>query len=131
MIVDSSALIAILFDEPASDRLLETILNAEHVRVSVATALEVSIVAVGRDGPAIESEVDLLFSRCRVELVPVDGVQLTLARNAFLTYGKGRHHPAKLNFGDCFSYALAKATGEPFLFKGDDFTHTDIVSALA
>lgn len=129
MVVDTSAFIAILFAEPEGVAFMAAIAAAEHVRVSAASAFEVSIVAVGRSGPAIESEVDALFARCGAEIVPLNLEHLQWARHAYRIFGKG-YHPARLNFGDCFSYALAKATGEPLLFKGDDFAKTDIVSAL-
>jgi ribonuclease VapC len=119
MVVDTSALLAILLKEA----------DAGHVRLSAATAIELNLVAISRGGAAAVQEVDLLLERCDAEIVPVHGDQVVLARNAFLTFGKGRH-PAKLNFGDCFSYALAKAYMEPLLYKGSDFAQTDIDPAL-
>jgi ribonuclease VapC len=130
MVVDTSAWIAILFSEPEGADFMAKIAASENVRVSAASAFEVSIVAVGRSGPAIESEVDTLFTRCSAEIVPLTIDQVSLARQAFLNFGKGRGHPARLNFGDCFSYALAKHLDEPLLFKGNDFARTDIVAAL-
>ena len=129
MVIDTSAWIAILFAEPEGADFMAKIATSEYVRVSAASAFEVSIVAIGRNGPTIESEVDTLFTRCSAEIVPLTVEQVTLARQAFLNFGKGRHR-ARLNFGDCFSYALAKHLNEPLLFKGNDFSHTDIVSAL-
>jgi ribonuclease VapC len=129
MVVDTSALLAILLKEADADRFLDRILDAEHVRLSAATAVELNLVAISRGGAAAVQEVDLLLERCGAEIVPVHGDQVVLARNAFLTFGKGRH-PAKLNFGDCFSYALAKAYREPLLYKGSDFAQTDIDPAL-
>jgi len=129
MIIDTSALMAILLREPDSARYMEKILDAEHVRISAATVVELNIVAIGHGGVGAVQEVDLLLARCGAEIVPLYADQVEYARNAILMYGKGRH-PARLNLGDCFSYALAKAYMEPLLFKGNDFTHTDIVSAL-
>jgi ribonuclease VapC len=129
MIVDTSALIAILFAEPDAERYLEALLDAKSVWISAASALEVSNVAVGRDGPKIEAEVDSLFVRCGIQVVPLDGDKIAVARQAFLAFGKCRR-PARLNFGDCFSYALAKSRGEPLLYKGNDFAKTDLASAL-
>ena len=128
MVVDTSALIAILWKEPEADAFLSKILETQHVRISAATAVELYIVAIGQRGVGGAEDVDDLLIRCGAEIVPLKSDQVELARNAILTYGKGRR---RLNFGDCFSYALAKATGEPLLYKGDDFAQTDVVSALA
>jgi ribonuclease VapC len=130
MIVDSSALIAILFDEPDSQQYLDALLSAQRVRISAATAVESAIVAMRRAGVEAEAELELLIVRCGADIIPVSQDQVPIAKNAFLTCGKGRHDAA-LNFGDCFSYALAKSYMEPLLYKGNDFAQTDIVSALA
>ena len=130
MIVDTSALMSILLRERGAERYAGALLGAERVRISAATALETFIVAIRRVGPDGESKVDRLFGQFNVDVVPVDRDQVLLARTAFRTYGKGRHE-AELNFGDCFAYALAKATGEPLLYKGNDFAQTDVASALA
>ena len=98
--------------------------------MSVASALETSIVLESRFGDAGTRELDLIVQRLPIELRPMDWDQLEWARFAYHTYGRGRH-PAKLNFGDCFSYALSKVTGEPLLYIGSDFAETDLVSALA
>lgn len=98
--------------------------------MSVASALETSIVLESRYGEAGAGELDLIIQRLPIELRAVDRDQLEWARHAFRMYGRGRHR-AKLNYGDCFSYALAKATGEPLLYVGDDFAATDVASALA
>lgn len=130
MIVDTSAVMAVLLEEPDAKTYLSILLDTEHVRMSEVTAVEAALVAFKRTGPLGEPKLDSILDECHIEIVPFDQHQLVHARAALRTYGKGRS-PARLNFGDCFSYALAKATGEPLLFKGDDFTHTDIKSALA
>ncbi len=128
MILDSSALLAILQDEPerhAFNRLLE---EAESRRLSVASFIEVSIVLECRFGPQGVRDLDLFLERAGVELVPVDAAQANAARQAFARFGKGRH-PAGLNYGDVFAYALAVTVGEPLLFKGEDFAKTDVMRA--
>lgn len=131
MIVDSSALVAILLEEPDADDFSRAILGSIDAKMSVATALEISIVARIAGGEAAEADVDALIVRLGIDIVPVDLAQGRIAREAFRRFGKGTGHPAKLNFGDCFAYALAKATGRPLLFKGRDFARTDIEPALA
>ena len=128
MVIDTSALIAILADEPERRGFNERIEADPKRRVSAATVLEASIVLETRSGEIAGRELDLLLHRAKVEVVPVDADQIEIARAAFRRYGKGRH-PAGLNFGDCFSYALAKSVGEPLLFKGGDFAQTDLRSA--
>ena len=124
MIVDSSALVAILRGEPEAAGLADA-LRETPVRASAATVLETATVV----GPEVAGQLDTLLGHLELEIVPLDGEQLRVARSAMASYGKGRGHPARLNFGDCFSYALAKVTGEPLLFKGDDFAHTDVTPA--
>ena len=128
MILDTSALFAILGDEPERRSFNEAIEAAENRRMSVATYVETSIVLEARYGAEGSRELDLFLERAAIELVPVDLEQARLARRAWNRFGEGRD-PAALNFGDCFSYALAAALGEPLLFKGDDFAQTDIVPA--
>ena len=130
MVIDTSALLAILQDEPARRRFNERIESDPRRLLSAATLLETGIVLECRGGEAAGRELDLLLHRARIEVVPVDSDQVEIARAAFRLYGKGRH-PAALNFGDCFSYALAMATGEPLLFKGEDFARTDVAPASA
>ncbi len=130
MIVDSSALIAILFDEPEARQFMKSLMTTQYVRVSAVTAVETAIVVMRRVGTEAEPDVASLFGILGIEVVPFGPDQVVLAQEAFRTYGKGRS-PARLNFGDCFSYVLAKASGEPLLYKGNDFAQTDIVSALA
>lgn len=125
MILDTSALIAILYGEPERQRFAQLIHDADSCRISVVTFVELSMVVESQLGPTAERQIDTLFRRTGVVIEPVTVEHGHLARQAFLDYGKGRHK-AGLNFGDCFSYALAKATGEPLLFKGNDFGMTDI-----
>ncbi len=122
MIVDTSALIAVLRHEPEADGFVELMLASSAVQVSAGTLLETHIVAE-RDGGAAEMA-DLLEA-IGVEVVPVDARQVDLAFDGFRRFGKGRH-PAGLNFGDLFAYALARALDAPLLFKGDDFARTDV-----
>jgi ribonuclease VapC len=126
MIVDTSALIAILRKEQGYQSLIETLLKTDRVRISAATLLESRMVA-NRDNGL--SELAELLAILDAEIIAVDEPQADIAFQGFLRYGKGRH-PAGLNFGDCFSYALAKAHNEPLLFKGDDFPRTDIAAAI-
>ncbi len=130
MIVDSSAIVAILNREPDAERFEEAIAAAPERRISVANLLEASIVVEGRGGVSAGYELDLLLNRYNIELEPVTAEQMEAARRAWRRFGKG-NHPAALNFGDCFAYALAEATGEPLLFKGGDFALTDVAAALA
>jgi ribonuclease VapC len=128
VILDTSALIAVLYGEPEQADFVQLIHDAESCRVSVVSFVELSMVVESQLGPEAGRQVDTLFRRTGIVIEPVTVEHGHLARQAFLDYGKGRHK-AGLNFGDCFSYALAKATGEPLLFKGRDFSKTDIKSA--
>jgi ribonuclease VapC len=125
MVIDTSALLAIFLAEPERAPFLEQILQAEKRHVSAAIVLETGIVLEARKGENAGREFDLFVFRAGLEIVPVDAEQVELARTAWRKYGKGRH-AAGLNFGDCFSYALAKVMGEPLLAKGADFTRTDL-----
>jgi len=125
MIIDTSALIAILFDEPERRRFNELIEADETRLVSAATLVEASLVIEARRGEAAGRELDLFLHRAQVSIVPVDEEQAELARVAWRKFGRGRH-AANLNFGDCFTYALARASDEALLAKGDDFSKTDI-----
>ena len=127
MIVDASALIAILLAEPTAERLRFALASVTQRIVSAATVLEAAMVMDGRKGAAGGEELDALLRELGIRIAPFDEEQLQWARLAFRMYGKGRH-PAGLNFGDCFSYALSKATGRPLLFVGDDFARTDIAA---
>lgn len=128
MVIDTSALVAVLFDEPDRDELVRTIVAARRRLISSATLVEASIIVESRRGEVAGRELDLFLHRAMVQTVAVDDEQAQLARAAWRHYGKGRH-PAGLNFGDLFAYALARASGEELLFKGDDFAKTDIVAA--
>jgi len=125
MVVDTSALMAILQDEPERRAFNEAIEAAESCAMSTASFLETSMIVESRYGPDGTRDLDLFISKARITLASVDADQAYVARDAFRRYGKGRH-PAGLNFGDCFAYALAKMLGEPLLFKGNDFVLTDI-----
>lgn len=125
MVIDTSALVAIFFAEPERHQFLGAITTAGSRLVSAATVIETGIVLEARQGEAAGREFDLFVVRANLQIVPVDAEQADLARSAWRKYGKGRH-AAGLNFGDCFSYALAKSTGEPLLAKGADFALTDI-----
>ena len=129
MILDTSALAAIFFGEPELELYTQVIHDAEHCRISAANFVELSMVVEGQIGPEAGRQCDTFFRRAEIVIEPVTVEQAHLARQAFLDFGKGRH-PAKLNFGDCFAYALAKATGEPLLFKGGDFSKTDVRAAV-
>jgi ribonuclease VapC len=129
MVVDTSALLAILLNEPDAAVYRSAIESAELRLVSAATVLEMGLVIETRLGEAAGRELDLLLHKAEFEIVSVDAEQAEVGRGAFRRFGKGRH-PAGLNFGDCFSYALAIASGEPLLFKGDDFRKTDVPAAI-
>jgi ribonuclease VapC len=128
--VDASALLAIAHHEPDFARFEARILSAERAYASVVTIFEASIVTVARHGQQRLAELDTILQALRVNIEPVSVDHLGLAREAFARFGKGQNNAAKLNLGDCFSYALARSLRVPLLFKGNDFTHTDIVSAL-
>jgi ribonuclease VapC len=128
MILDTSALSAIFFGEPDGDWYVQMIHDADSRRMSAANFVELSFVIEGQLGPAAGRQCDMFFRRAEIVIEPVTVEQAHLARQAFLDFGKGRH-PAQLNFGDCFAYALAKATDEPLLFKGRDFSKTDVRAA--
>jgi len=129
MVIDSSAVIAILCNEPDAEHFVTAIEDDSIRLMSAASLLETSIVIESRYGKDGRHKLDLLLSKAQVKIEAVTTEQAETARAAFRAYGKGRH-PAGLNFGDCFSYALAKVTGEPLLFKGNDFSKTDIQQAL-
>ena len=128
MIVDSSVLLAVLNREPDADGYQAAILNAVPCRMSVASVLEVSIVVESRGGTEAGDELEAYLEQAGIEPMPVTIEQLAAARRAWRRFGKGRH-PAALNFGDCFAYALAQVTGEPLLYKGEDFVRTDVLKA--
>lgn len=130
MIVDSSALIAIILLEPEAEAFAAALVASPRNRISAANYLEAAIVADGRVqlGSRIEAY-DELIAAARLEIEDVTAQRATQARAAYRSFGKG-YHKARLNFGDCFAYALAKETGEPLLYKGNDFAQTDVISAV-
>jgi ribonuclease VapC len=131
MIIDTSALVAILRDEPEAEICAHAIESAAERRVSAVNFVEAAVVIDGSRDPIASRRFDDLLRAARVRIEPVTESQARLARDAYRDFGKSSGHSAKLNFGDCFAYALAKATGESLLFIGADFGHTDIVSAIA
>jgi ribonuclease VapC len=128
MILDTSSILAILNNEPERRRFNEAIETAAVVRISAPTYVEASVVVEARFGAEGMRDFDRLLELASVQIESFDSVQAKAARDGFSRYGKGRH-PAGLNLGDCFSYALARVVGEPLLFKGEDFSQTDIVAA--
>jgi ribonuclease VapC len=130
MIVDTSALIAILRDDPDATEFANAIASATVRRISAANYLEAAAVIDGSHEPIASRRFDDLIREAQLRIEPVTEAQAQTARAAYRDFGRGSGHPARLNFGDCFAYALAKALNEPLLFKGDDFVHTDIVAAL-
>jgi ribonuclease VapC len=129
MVIDTSAVVALLNDEADAERYEIAIAEAEEAAMSAATALECSLVLEGRYGVVGAQKLDVLLAEQGIIIVAFDAEQLAIARAAFRRFGRGRH-PAQLNFGDCFAYALAKQLGQPLLFKGGDFVQTDIASVL-
>ena len=125
MIVDTSAILAILFGEPDAEHYAQAITMALSCRMSAATLVEATIVLESRGGATAGYELDAFLEEAEIELEPVTSEQAQAALRAWRRFGKG-NHPAGLNFGDCFVYALAQATREPLLFKGQDFTLTDV-----
>jgi len=129
MIVDTSAVLAILFAEEDAARYADAIAAADTRVISAANYLEAAIVVDHQAGAAAGRQLDAFMSRAEFHVASVTRHHADLARQAYLDFGKG-NHPAGLDFGDCFAYALSKATGAPLLYKGDDFARTDLVSAL-
>ncbi|HEY7391164.1 MAG TPA: type II toxin-antitoxin system VapC family toxin [Bryobacteraceae bacterium] len=130
MIIDSSALLAILRNEPEAERCARAMEKASIRRISAANFLEAAIIIDASRDPIASRRFDDLLQEAAVAIEPVTEAQAKIARTAYRDFGKGSGHRARLNFGDCFAYALTKATREPLLFKGNDFRHTDIVAAL-
>jgi ribonuclease VapC len=130
MVIDTSALFAIELHEPERQAFGRAIMEARIRLLSAATAVEFVTAIAGRvSGIDAIATLDALAHRLEIEIVPVDHAQWRQAANALIRFGRGRH-PARLNFGDSFAYALSKVTGEPLLYKGDDFARTDIVAAV-
>jgi len=130
MVVDTSALLAILLAESDASRYAESIEAAAAPVISAATRIELDIVVVNKLGAEALESLDALLEVGGIAVEPVTPAQSMLARDAYLQFGKGRGHPAQLNFGDCFAYALAKELQRPLLFKGTDFSETDIAPAI-
>ena len=131
MIIDTSAIIAILRDELEADFCARAIADASSRRVSAVNYVEAAVVIDANGDPIASRRVDDFIKAAHISIETVTETHAQIARHAYRDFGKGSGHPAKLNFGDCFAYALAKSSGEPLLFKGDDFTHTDITSISA
>lgn len=130
MIVDTSAIVCVHEGEPEARRYLELMMDADVLRISAGTLLETSLVLDARQRLRSSRRLDRLIADLDLEVVPVDEAQVAVARTAYRDFGKGSGHPAQLNFGDCFAYALAITTGDPLLFKGGDFGHTDVVPVV-
>jgi ribonuclease VapC len=128
MIIDTSAIIAILREEPEATFCARAIADASNRRVSAVNYVEAAVVIDASGDPIASRRVDDFFKTAQISIEAVTETHAQIARDAYRDFGKGSGHPAKLNFGDCFAYALAKSRGEPLLFKGNDFTHTDIIS---
>ncbi|WP_029935482.1 type II toxin-antitoxin system VapC family toxin [Sphingomonas sp. UNC305MFCol5.2] len=129
MIVDTSAILAIALEEPERDAMLRRIFEARERRISAGTWMELATV-VARRHPEKAHLIEALLRSIRLTIADVTPEQARLGRDGYRIYGRGTGHLAYLNFGDCFAYALAKATDEPLLFKGNDFVHTDVTPAL-
>lgn len=129
MILDSSAIIAILFGEEEAARFAASMNNADELVMAAPSFLETALVSEGRVGAEMGRRLDELLKASGAQIIPFTAEHAALARDAWRRYGKGRH-PAALNLGDCFAYALAKSRNQPLLFKGDDFAHTDVKAAL-
>lgn len=130
MIVDSSAIVAIVKKEADARNFADALERQTNCKMSTATFVEAAIVIDSARDPVISRRYDEILRDASVALIPVDSSQARIAREAYRDFGRGSGHPARLNFGDCFAYALAKVTGEPLLFKGGDFGHTDVTPAL-
>ncbi len=130
MIIDTSAIIAILRDEPDAIIYARAIEAATSRRVSAVNFVEAAVVIDGSRDPVASRRFDQLFAAAEITVEPVSRNQAQIAREAYRDFGKGSGHPARLNLGDCFAYALAKVSKEPLLYKGDDFARTDLTSAV-
>jgi ribonuclease VapC len=130
IVVDTSALLAILEGEPDAAKYAEALADADAPLISAATLIEAGIVLLNRHGPKSARKLHALIQEAGIEVEAVTPRHAQIAIDAFAIYGKGRQHKAALNYGDCFVYALAKTTGLPLLFKGNDFSHTDLSSVL-
>lgn len=131
IVVDSSAIIAIFKAEDDAANLLQSLLDADRVLLGTATYLECATVVLGKLGRERLFDLRNFLADVRIELVPLSAIEADVGIDAYARYGRGSKHPAHLNLGDCFSYALAKSRNLPLLFKGDDFVHTDVEPAIA
>ncbi len=129
MIIDSSAILAIVLLEPDEPKMLSAVMAATAIRMSAANWLETSIIVDSRQNRKVAAKFDAIITDLNIEIAAVSKEQAVIARDAYRRFGRGRH-PAKLHYGDCFAYALALTTGEPLLFKGNDFSQTDVEPAL-
>jgi len=129
LIIDSSAILAIVLLEPDEPKMLSAVMAATAIRMSAANWLETSIIVDSRQNRKVAAKFDAIITDLNIEIAAVSKDQAVIARDAYRRFGRGRH-PAKLNYGDCFAYALALTTGEPLLFKGNDFSQTDVEPAL-
>ncbi len=129
MIVDSSAIVAMLRREPEARAMFAVLTDEGAATISAANYLESAIVVDAKRDPLVSARLDTLLHHLKIEIAPVTPSQAKLARQAYYDFGRGSGHPAKLNFGDCFAYALAMERGQPLLFKGEDFVHTGIARA--
>jgi len=125
MVIDTSAVVAVFLNEPERNHFLEQIVQADKRLISAATVVEAGIVLEARQGPAVSRDFDLFLHEAGIEIVSVDETQAAQARSSFRQYGRGRH-PAALNFGDCFTHALAVVSGEPVLAKGNEFRRANL-----
>lgn len=130
MIIDTSALVAVLRDEPDAERLARAIASASVRRIAAATYVELGAVIDGARDPVVSRRLDELLGVAGIAIEPMTAEQARIARDAYRDFGKGSGHPARLNLGDCFAYALAIDQGEPLLFLGNDFGETDVTPAL-
>lgn len=130
MILDTSAVVAILRGEPDADRFIDALSRADEPMISAGTYIETAIVVDVNHDPVLSSRLDDLLAVAGASIEPVTKVHAEIARQAYRDFGKGSGHPAGLNFGDCFAYALARATGEAVLYKGDNFNKAGVASAL-
>ena len=130
MIVDSSAMVSVIKREPDWRELAGAMNSAKNLSMSAASYLETAVVVDGLRNPAQSARLDELIEEIKMVIEPVTAEQARVARQAYRDYGKGSGHPAGLNFGDCFSYALAREKREPILFKGEDFSKTDLRAAV-
>ena len=126
MVIDTSAVVAILRQEPGAEGLLSRLIAAGSRRISAASLLETAIVLEAKSGEKAGDDLDLFLARAKIEIEAVTDDHVRIARKAWRRYGKGSGHAARLNFGGCFSYALALSLGEELLYKGEDFAHTDV-----